>query len=134
MKKNLKNLDFPLLICTLLLTIFGLVMIFSASSIAAVLQYGQTGHYFFKKQLIVVIMGFIVASAIICIPTKNYKVLSRLAILAIMGVLLSLKTYGIVANSARSWFKIFGFSLQPSEFAKTFIILYLACAYGEKRK
>lgn len=134
MKDKLKKLDYPLLISTIILTIFGLIMIFSASSIAAVLQYGQTEYYFFKKQLIVIVGGLMLFLVIINIPTKNYGVLAKLAIIAIILILLALKTYGSVTNSARSWFRLFGFSLQPSEFAKTIIILFLACTYGNKKK
>lgn len=134
MRRQIKKIDIPLLIVTIILAVVGLIMIFSASSIASVLQFGQTEYYFFRKQLIVMIAGVLASLVIICIPTKNYKYLSRLGLIAIIVILLTLKTYGTVTNSARSWFRVFGFSLQPSEFAKTIIILYLACAYGEKRK
>ena len=134
MKETIKKIDITLLIVTVILLVFGLVMIFSASSIAAVLQYGATEYYFFRKQLIVMIVGIILSFIVIFIPTKNYSVISRLGIIGIICVLLALTIYGTTTNSAKSWFSIGPFSLQPSEFAKTIIILFLACAYGNKKK
>ncbi len=132
MKEAIKKLDKPLLIVTIILSIFGLVMIFSSSSISAVLQYKLTEYYFFKKQALFIIAGVILSLIIICIPTTKYKGLSVLAILSIFVVLALLKTYGTVTNSARSWLDIGPISLQPSEFAKTIIILFLGCWYGSR--
>lgn len=134
MKNSLKKIDKTLFFVAIILSIFGLIMIFSASSISSVLQYKQTEYYFLKKQFIFLVLGFFLTLIIICIPTKRYTKLSLLGILGIIVVLFCLRTYGSVTNSARSWFKIFGISVQPSEFAKTAIILYLACWYGSKKK
>ncbi len=134
MKDKFNKIDKTLLFVTIILTVLGLIMIFSSSSIAAVLQYGNTEYYFFKKQLIVVLAGFFLSFIIYFIPTDKYKELSVIGIVAIIAALIALKTYGSVTNNAQSWFRIFGFSIQPSEFAKTFIILFLACVYGSKKK
>ena len=134
MKDIFKKLDKPLLILTILFAAIGLVMIFSSSSIAAVLQYKSTEYHFFYKQALVISVGIILSLIIYAIPTKWYKSLSLIGLGIIIIVLLGLKTYGQVTNSARSWFKIVGFSIQPSEFAKTVIILYLATWYGSKKK
>lgn len=134
MKDKFNKIDKTLLFVTIILTVLGLIMIFSASSIAAVLQYGNTEYYFFKKQLIVVIAGLLASFVIYFIPTEKYKELSVIGIVAIIAALIALKTYGSVTNNAQSWFRVFGVSIQPSEFAKTFIILFLACVYGSKKK
>lgn len=135
LRKLFRNLDKRLLIISILFIVFGLIMIFSASSISATLQYGLPEYYFFRKQLIIIIVGGIASFICLFIPIKRYKFLSLLGILGIICVLALLKTYGTVTNSARSWFSLFGgFSIQPSEFAKLFIILFLACSYGSKKK
>lgn len=133
-KTSLKNVDIPLFIITVLLIVFGLVMVFSSSSVTSVLSYKKTPYYFFEKQFITVIIAFLVSLVVINFPTKNYSVISKLGIVLIVITLISLKTYGTVTNNARSWFKLLGFSIQPSEFAKTFIILYLACRYSTIKK
>lgn len=133
-KNSIKKVDIPLLLVTTALIIFGLIMVFSSSSVTSVLSYKKTAYYFFEKQLLTVIVGFIASIIIVNIPTKSYGIISKLGILLMIVVLIALKTYGTVTNSARSWFKILGFSIQPSEFAKTFIILYLACTYSKIKK
>lgn len=135
LRELFRYLDKRLLIISILFIVFGLIMIFSASSISATLQYNSTEYYFFRKQLITIIIGGIASFICIFIPLNKYKFLSLLGILGIICILALLKTYGTVTNSARSWFSLFGgFSLQPSEFAKTLIILFLACSYGSKKK
>ena len=89
MKATLKKIDIPLFIVSVVLTIVGLIMIFSASSISAVLQYGQTEYYFFQKELIIVIIGLIASLIIIGIPTKYYIVLSKIGIIGILAALLA---------------------------------------------
>ena len=133
-KNSFKNVDIPLLVVTTALIVFGLIMVFSSSSVTSVLSYKKTPYYFFEKQLITVIVGLLASIIVINFETENYKIISRLGILLMIVLLIALKTYGTVTNSARSWFKIFGFSVQPSEFAKTFIILYLAVRYSTIKK
>lgn len=133
-KNSFKNVDIPLLVVTTTLIVFGLIMVFSSSSVTSVLSYKKTPYFFFEKQLITVIVGLLASIIVINFETENYKIISRLGILLMIVLLIALKTYGTVTNSARSWFKIFGFSVQPSEFAKTFIILYLAVRYSTIKK
>ena len=134
MKDIMKKLDKTLFILTIIFSIFGLIMIFSSSSISAVLQYKSTEYHFFYKQALFLIVGFALSFIIYFVPIDWYKKTSILGIGAIIFILIGLKTYGHVTNSARSWFKILDFSVQPSEFAKTLIIIYLACWYGNKKK
>ena len=105
-KNSLKNVDIPLLLVTTAMIIFGLIMVFSSSSVTSVLSYKKTPYYFFEKQILVVIVGLFVSLIIVNFPTKNYGVLSKLGMILMIVLLISLKTYGTVTNSARSWFKI----------------------------
>ncbi len=134
MKNILKKIDIPLFLISIILIVIGLIMIFSASSVAAVLQYKVAEYYFFERQLIFVIVGLLASIVIMNIPLSKYKKSSRLFIIGMIGVLFLLKSYGSITNSAKSWLNVFGlFTLQPSEFAKTAIIVYLAFAYGNKK-
>lgn len=134
MKDKLRKIDIPLLIVSSILLVIGLVMIFSSSSIAAVLQYNSTEYYFFKKQLMIISLGAIAGIIILFIPLRKYKIISLFLIGIIFVALFALQTYGTVTNSAKSWFRFAGISIQPSEFAKTIIILFLAFAYGDRKK
>lgn len=132
MKKNLKYMDKPLFFAVLLLSIIGLVMVYSASSVTAVLQYKVAPSYFFNKQLIVVIASFVIGILFILnFPIKNYQKLKSILMIGVTGALAGLFFYGTVTNSAISWYRIGPFSLQPSEFAKSIIIIYIACYFGK---
>ena len=138
MKNILKNLDYPLLIATLILSAFGLLMIFSASSITAVLLYKKPETYFFMKQVIIFGGAIFAGGVVASIPLNAYRhfKLYLLMIFGTIGLLLILKIYGSVTNNAQSWLAIpgTGFNIQPSEFAKTLSIIYLATAYGRRTK
>ena len=132
MRESLKKMDKPLFISIIILCVIGLVMVFSASSVSAVLQYKVEPYYFFKKQLIVMLIGIFIGLAfLIRFPIKKYIKLKTLIMLSIIGSLLGLFFYGTVTNSARSWYDLGLFSLQPSEFAKSAVIIYMACFFGK---
>lgn len=133
MKKVFSKLDKPLLFVIISFFIFGLVMVLSASSMESYMRYGYGPYHYFYRQAIFIGIGFLLFLFIIHIPTKAYRGITYVLMLGIIGVLLSLNVYGHVANSAQSWFKVGGISIQPSEFAKVIIILFLAFYY-EKHK
>ena len=80
-KSAYKDMNKPLLICTVVLFIFGLANILTASSREAVVENGATMTYYFNKQLFVIICSFIVANVIYIIPTKFYYKLAFFAFL-----------------------------------------------------
>lgn len=132
--KKIAKYDLPLIIITVLLALFGVIMIFSASNYSAVLQFKVSEYYFAVKQLICICVALFVGLIIMRLPLNTYRRFYRFFIWMIIAVLIALSTYGTISHNAQSWFKIFGFSIQPSEFTKTIIILYLAFAYGQKKQ
>lgn len=128
MKSNFKKMDKTLFFLMLAFTILGLVMIFSASSITAVLYNGVEGSYYFKKHIYIIIASWLFGFIILGQPLKKYKFLGPLGLLGIILLLAGLKPYGTITNSAKSWYDLGFFSLQPSEFAKSIVIVYLAIA------
>jgi len=132
MKKTFSKIDKPLFFITILLCSIGLLMVFSSSSVAAVLRYNKPSTYFFIRQLIFFIASFIGGMIIINIPTKWYKSISWLLIAGITAVLVMLLLYGSITNHVQSWFYIpgTGFAIQPSEFAKSFLIIFMAVFYN----
>lgn len=134
MKTIIKSLNKPLLILTVILASLGLLMIFSASSVAAVLRYNVTTYHFFVRQLFFVTGSFLVGFlVIISMPTANYKRFLPLAMVFMFLSLVAVLIYGKVAGGAQSWLKFGRFSLQPSEFAKAILIVYMAIFYNEYR-
>ncbi|AWB45183.1 putative lipid II flippase FtsW [Paenibacillus sp. CAA11] len=126
--------DFQLLILTLILVGFGLLMVFSASSSIAVVNenYGYDSMYFVKKQIFGAVIGLFGMFVTMNIPYFKYKKLFVPAFLVTIILLMLVPYFGVELNAARSWFKIGGFSFQPTELAKITIILYLSALIAKK--
>ena len=133
MKKILSKLDKPLLIVTIIFFIFGLIMILSASSMESYMRYNYSPYHYFFRQAIFLGVGLIASLFVIIFPTKNYKKRDKVLLGTIILALIGLIFYGHVANQAVSWYKIGPFAIQPSEFAKIIIIIYLAVYYSKNK-
>ncbi|MEE3342678.1 MAG: FtsW/RodA/SpoVE family cell cycle protein [Bacilli bacterium] len=133
MKKIFSKMDKTLLFVTIVFFAFGLLMILSASSMESYMRYETSPYYYFYRQGIFLILGLIVSFFIIRIPTKIYKGFSYLLLLGILVCLGGLTAYGYAANNAVSWFKVGPLNVQPSEFAKIIVIIYLAYYYDRER-
>ena len=130
MNKLIKKLDKQLLFLILFFTIFGLVMVFSASSISAVLYNKVEETYFFKRQAFIAIGMWIIGFLLIMrIPTSKYKYLAKVYFYGILIILALIFPYGTITNSAKSWLQIGPIKFQPSEFFKTALILYFGVFY-----
>ena len=128
--KDIRKIDKSLLIIIVIYSILGLVMILSATSASTILRYHVASNYFFIRQLIVLIVSYIIGFFILFVPTKRYKFLSYMGVIGIILLLIFVLAYGKITNNAQSWFKIGPFMLQPSEFAKTIIIIFMAVFYN----
>lgn len=133
MKKLFSKMDKPLLFAIIAFFIFGLVMVLSASSMESYMRYGYDSYHYFYRQAIFIGIGSFLFYIILHIPTKTYKKLSPLLIIGIILTLIGLLVYGEMSNNAQSWFKIGNISIQPSEFAKVILIIYLS-SYYDKHK
>lgn len=133
MRKILGKLDKPLLIVSFVFFVFGLIMILSASSMESYMRYDYSTYHYFVRELIFLIVGLILFMFVVVFPTKNYKKLSLLLMIVSVLALVGLLVYGYAANNAVSWYKIGPFTIQPSEFAKLIVIIYLAVYYDKNR-
>ena len=134
MKKTLSKMDKPLLFFTILYSILGLVMILSSSSVSAVLRYGVSTYYFFIRQLLFIIAGFVAGIIILKLPTSRYKLFTPILVIGILASLAGLFVYGQISNGAQSWYSLGFFNLQPTEFAKSIMIIYMAVFYSAQLK
>ena len=128
MRKILNKIDKPLLVLTIICLIFGLLMVGSASSLKSYMTYGNSFHYFIK-QLKVICLGLFATFFVILFPIKKYNKLIYLGIFGVIGALIYVLLKGEVSNGIKGWIYIGGFGIQPSEFAKTITILYLALTF-----
>lgn len=125
-KKKTDYYDYSLLAVIILLTYFGLVMLYSTSSYMAELNYGDD-MYYFKKQAAISFGCIIIALGISQIDyhilTKFTGVLYGMA--AILMILVK-TPLGRTANGARRWLNLGPLSFQPSEVAKIAVIVCLS--------
>lgn len=126
--------DRLLLADVLLLTIFGLVMVYSSTT-ALVQRQGVEGNPYFFKQCLAAVVGFVV---LVCVMHGDYRWLRKPFVLysgvAVVLTLLVLVLFGPEVNNTRRWFFVGGLSLQPSELAKLVLIPYLAYQIDKKRR
>lgn len=109
----------------LVMTVFGLIMIFSASAPSAFTKYGNS-FYFAGKQMIWAVAG--IAAMFFCanFDYRNYKKLAFPMYVVNLILLLIVLFAGMERNGAKRWIN-FGFStLQPSEFTKIVVVVCVA--------
>ena len=137
LKRIVRSYDYTLIAVILVLSIFGLVMVYSSSMVTAVARWDLPSDYFYMKQIRHLVIGLILFTIMAIIPYplyKSNKVLVPLVFGSIVG-LFALQFFGHTAGNAESWFKLGALgSLQPSEFVKLGVIIYLSAAYSKKQK
>ena len=133
MLKRFKKIDKPLLIITIILIAIGLVMIFSASNVAAFRSSGDSYRYL-KRQLMVLAVCAVATIVILKFKTSSYKALSWAAVIGIGLALAGLFVLGTVRNDTLGWYDLGPFLFQPSEFAKVILIVWMASYYDTKKK
>lgn len=120
------SIDWWLLACVLIVLSLGLLMVLSAGSVVGERDFHDK-YYFFKKQFVFVSLGFIAMIICIYIPRKLINSIHYLAIsVTAFLLLLTLTPLGINVNGASRWLPFFGFSIQPMEFARIALVLYLS--------
>ena len=129
MKSDYRKMNFLLLLIMLVYSAFGLLMIFSASSVAAVLRYKVSTNYFFIRQLIWTFIGYAVGLVVVKLSTKYYRYFSKIAMFGIIFLLGFIFAAGKIAGGAKSWYDLGFMNFQPMEFAKIILIVYLAVYY-----
>ena len=121
----MKKIDKILLISVIILSLFGLLMIYSSSSIWATYKYNDPYKYL-KSQAIFLILGYFIIFITSKVDYHLYKKYSNhiLIISIILLILVLIPGIGTIRNGSRSWFGIGSFGIQPSEFAKLGLIIF----------
>ncbi len=125
--------DYQTLFITIVLVLFGIMMIYSASSYRAVME-GNSDYFYAIKQAGIAIAGFVLMMILSGINYKKYFDYAMILIIAavvLCGIVLVL---GIASHGAVRWIDLGFFNLQPSEFLKPAIIVYIAkvCTTNEE--
>lgn len=121
----MKKFDLLLFITIITISLFGIIMIYSASYIWAEYRFNDP-FKFVKHQGLFFIIGIIMMLITSKIPYKVYfeKANTLLLISIILLILVIIPGIGTVRNGSRSWFGIGSFGIQPSEFAKLTLIIF----------
>ncbi|MEU8916389.1 putative lipid II flippase FtsW [Streptomyces nigrescens] len=120
---------------SLLITVLGLVMVYSASQIKA-LQSGLAPTYFFRKQLLAAVLGGGLLLAASRMPVRLHRGLAYplLAVSVFLMCLVQIPGIGVAVNGNQNWISLGGpFQMQPSEFAKLALVLWGADLLARKQ-
>ena len=122
---TMKKMDIILFFTVVVLSVFGLLMIYSSSSIWAEYRFHDSFHYL-KYQSIFFVIGLFLMIITSKIPYTVYYKYSNLILLIsfILLILVLIPGIGSVRNGSRSWFGIGPFGIQPSEAAKLGLIIF----------
>ena len=131
----MKHFDRLLFLIIIIIGVFGIVMIYSASAIWAEYKF-QDPFKFVKSQSLFFLIGIIMCLVVSRIPPDFWKKYANKIILAcfILLVLVLIPGIGTVRNGSRSWFGIGGLGIQPSEFAKIGLIIFVSKYLSQNQK
>lgn len=132
--KEIERYDLVILLMAVALTCFGVVMVYSASSVMATKKF-HDGFYFLKRQGIYALMGFGVMILAMRIDYRQWREYAVPILLGCLVLLLLVFIPGIggSAKGASRWIRFPGFNFQPSELAKIALIMYMAYSLDKKQ-
>ena len=122
-------------VTVILISVFGLIMIYSASHIWSEYKFGNPYKYLIN-QSIFFCMGLLLMNILSKLDYKIYYKHSNkiLIICFILLVLVLIPGIGSVRNGSRSWFSLFGFGFQPSEVSKVGLIIFTSKYLAKNEK
>lgn len=129
------RLDLVLVVAVFALCGLGIVMVYSASAVAAAAKVGD-GAFYLKRQAIAAGIGLASLVLVLKIGYRRLAFLAYPALVIVLALLVAVLIPGVgtVAGGARRWIRLPGFSLQPAEMAKMALVLYLAYSLAKKRE
>ncbi len=130
-----KKVDIILFIAVIAISLFGLLMIYSSSSIWAEYKFGDALKYL-KAQGLFLILGISLMIVVAKISYTYYLDKANIILLVcfFLLILVLIPGIGTIRNGSRSWFGIGSFGVQPSEFAKLGLIIFTAKYLSKNRK
>src|SRR3989338_10887831 len=117
----LKNFDWIMFTSVLLLICFGLAEIYSVA-----LGRSQLDLLNFKKQIIFIILGIVLLFALAFIDYHSLRSYSKYFFIFGLILLAGVLIFGQTIRGTKGWYNLYGFNLQPVEFIKFIVVLFLA--------
>ena len=130
---RLNRPDWWLLIAAVGLVGLGVVMVFNASYFFALERNGD-GYLYFRKHLLSIAMGTVLAVGVSQLRVEVFERAARPLLVAALIVLVCVLVphIGLVRGGARRWIGVGSFSIQPSEWAKIVLVMYLASSIARR--
>lgn len=135
LKSQEKGIDFPLVVSTCFLVIFGLIMVYDVSIIQGLRDFNDS-YFYIKQQIIWVIIGLLSVIFFAHFDYKKFKSLSIPLIVASLALLMAvfIPGLGISGGGAHRWLKLGSITLQPAEIIKLTGVIFLATIFEKKAK
>lgn len=131
---RIRLMDKWLLIPYLIMVVFSIIMVYSASSYSAMQDYGNSAHYLIR-QTIYVVAGILVLFTTSFLSLKKLK--SKPVIMGVLGVtillLFSVLLFGREINGAKRWLQLPLINIQPGEIAKVVVVWYMAYILSKRK-
>lgn len=125
----MKRFDWPLFLSACALATLGLILIYGIT-----LSQEQTTFIRFYKQLTAFGLGLGAIITCLWLDYRHFRSLGFIAYLAGFVLLLIVLFLGKTVNGTVGWFQLGPFSFQPVEFAKIFLVLYLAAFFSRRAR
>lgn len=125
--------DAPLIAVTLLLTVFGVVMVYSASAVFAA-RVHHNAQFFLVRQGIYALVGAAAMALVASLDHKRLRALSYPVLLGTFGLMAAVPFLGHRVNGAVRWIRLGPVNLQPSEIAKVALVAWLAHSLSKKQE
>jgi cell division protein FtsW len=125
--------DFLIIFSTLAILSIGILMVYSAS---AIISFHKFGDYFFyvKRQLLFAGLGILIMFVIMNVDYWVWRKWAKVGLIVCFVLLVLVLLIGDVRNGSKSWIGFGAFSIQPSEFIKIWMIIFLAKYLSENQK
>jgi len=131
MPLSLRRLDWILLLAVLALVALSALLVWSATSHRTELTGGDSTAYL-RKQLVNIAIGLVLLLGVVSLDHRWVRIVAPLVyVLSVAGLVLVL-TMGSTINGSRSWLRVAGMSVQPSELAKLAVVIGMALVLAER--
>ena len=128
------SIDVYFLIIVIAISLFGVVMSYSASFYTAELETGDSLYYVVRQMGFLLLAGMITVPFVILARPWFWRAFSMLTYIASIVLLLAVLVIGTAGNGAQRWIEIGPITIQPSEIAKMAVVMFLALIMSKYEK
>lgn len=123
--------EYAIVLVAAVLTAVGLVVVYSASFVIGLARFGD-GQYYVVRQGMWAVLGLALMVAATRTDYRRYRTLAVPVMAGTIAALLAVLAFGQEAGGAKRWLGLGAFTIQPAEFAKLTVILYVAAWLAAK--